>query len=133
MYIQRDCGARRPVIHLNVDVIVVIYPPRAVGIVVPQSLQVGWHVAGARTGYEQIASELIVQLFELIVRHAFLIASQSFVGRQVGSADFRIDFKTYPIEQRGIIGFVITIKLVITFFRALSIIARVVCDGSLPT
>lgn len=47
MYIPEDWWARRPVVHLNVDIIVVIYPPRAVGIVVPQSLQVGGHIAGA--------------------------------------------------------------------------------------
>ena len=48
---QRECTfievgrASRPVVHLYVDVVMVVYSPRTVYVVVPDALQVGRHVA----------------------------------------------------------------------------------------
>ena len=54
----------RPVVHLDVDVVVVVHAPRTVDVVVPYSLKVRREVASARRGDQQIAPELEVKLLQ---------------------------------------------------------------------
>ena len=58
-------GLGRPVVLLKVDVHRVVGAPRRQQVFVPESLQVGGHSFGARTGYHQIASVLEIELLQV--------------------------------------------------------------------
>ncbi len=70
----------RPVIHLDIDVVMVVGVPRSVRVGQPQSLQVGGQVAGARRRDEQVTAKLVVERLQIGVGHATAI-----VGQTVGS------------------------------------------------
>ena len=74
---------RRPVVHLQVDVVVVVHAPRAVDVVVPHPLQVCGEIARSRRGDEQIAAKLEVERLEIMIRCAVAVGRQSTIGRQV--------------------------------------------------
>ena len=93
----------------------IIHSPGAVQIVVPYSLQICGHIAGAGAGNEQIAAELIVQLFQLIVRHAFLIISQTLVSRQIRAIFLRIELQANPVEKGGVVVFMVPVQFIISF------------------
>lgn len=61
-------GAGRPVVHLNINVIMIIYTPGTIHIIMPDTLQVSRHITSTRTGNQQITSKLIIQLFQIIIR-----------------------------------------------------------------
>ena len=72
---------RRPVVHLQVDVEVIVGVPRRVHAVVPEALQVRGQIAGAAARDQQIAAELEVERVERRVgRPRFTRSSRSSVG-----------------------------------------------------
>ena len=73
---------RRPVVHLQVDVEVIVGVPRRAHAVVPQALQVGGQIARPAAGDQQVAAELEVQRVERRIGRAALHALEPFVGRQ---------------------------------------------------
>ena len=73
---------RRPVVHLQVDVEVVVAVPRREHAVVPQSLQVRGKPARTAARNQQIAAELKVERFEPEIGLAFLHALEPLVSRR---------------------------------------------------
>jgi hypothetical protein len=124
---QRDWWGTQACNSFDVDVFVVIYR-KGRRYCCANSLQVGWNVAGARTGYEMIASELIVQLFELIVRQRLSLVDVV-CWSELGLVPISGLISKVPIELRGIIGIRDYDKARLTFFRALSIIAESFVKG----
>ena len=78
---------RRPVIHLQVDVEVVVAVPRRKHAVVPQPLQVRRDPARAAARNQQIAAELKVERFEAEIGLTLLDALEALVGRHVDTVD----------------------------------------------
>ena len=68
---------RRPVVHLDVDVIVVVGVPGALYLVAPDTLKVGWHVALAAGCNQQIPPELEIQNLQPQIRIPFTVPVQS--------------------------------------------------------
>ena len=60
-----------PVVHLEVDVRVVIGAPRRIVAIVPDALEVGGQIAGARATDHQVARELENERLEFGIRRAF--------------------------------------------------------------
>ena len=90
-------GQRGPVVHLEVDVVVVVDAPRPVHIVMPHALQVGGQVSGPRRGDEQIAAELVVEAFERTVFGSFAIVCQPLVGGFVRAGTCKAEL--HAVEQ----------------------------------
>ena len=76
---------RRPVIHLQVDVEVIVAVPRREHAVVPQPLQVRGEPARAAARNQQIAAELKVERFEAEIGLTLLDALEPLVGRRAAS------------------------------------------------
>ena len=74
---------RRPVVHLEVDVVVVVHAPRAVDVVVPHPLQIRGKVARSRRSDEQIATELEIERLEIMIRCAVAVGRQSAIRGEV--------------------------------------------------
>ncbi|MCY1228948.1 hypothetical protein D9M72_412970 [compost metagenome] len=75
-------GLGAPVVHLNVDVVVIVAGPRGVVAVVPQPLQVGRQPTRARRAGEQVAAVVEHDLLEPRIGHGGLERLQAQVGRQ---------------------------------------------------
>ena len=73
---------RRPVVHLQVDVEVIVRVPRRAHAVVPHALQVGRQIARTAAGDQQVAAELKIQRVECRIGRAALHRFEPFVGRQ---------------------------------------------------
>ena len=73
---------RRPVIHLQVDVEVVVAVPRREHAVVPQPLQVRGEPARAAARNQQIAAELKIERFEAEIGLTLLHALEPLIGRR---------------------------------------------------
>ena len=71
---------RKPVVHLNVDVDVIIRTPRSFVVLAPDPLQVGGQFAARRTD-EEVPSEIEVQLDQTEVVFRF---GKTAVGRNIG-------------------------------------------------
>ena len=71
----------RPIIHLDIDVIMIIHTPRSIDIIVPNPLQISRHIARTGTGNQKITSKLIIQLFQIIIRLSFPIIFQTLGSR----------------------------------------------------
>ena len=96
--------ACRPVVHLHIDIGVIVYTPRSVNVVVPYTLEVGWHIARTRRGDEQIAAKLIVELFEIEVLLTATIVAESLVDRHVLDVGCCVvDVELNAIEQTGVV------------------------------
>ena len=69
-------GTSRPVVHLDVDVVVIVNAPRPVHVVVPQALQVGGQIARTRAGYQQVTPVLEVECLQPVVRRPGAVTLQ---------------------------------------------------------
>ena len=78
---------RRPVVHLQIDVQVVVAVPRRKHAVVPQTLQVRRQPARAAARDQQIAAELKVERFEAEIGLTLLDALEPLVGRHRSQFD----------------------------------------------
>ena len=74
---------RRPVVHLQVDVGVVVGVPRCIDVLVPNALQVGRQRSGATAANQQVATELEVGRQQVRIRLALLDERQALVGWQL--------------------------------------------------
>ena len=93
---------RRPVVHLQVDIVVVVHAPGSVDVVVPDTLEVGGHIARTRRGDEQVAAELVVERFEALVLGALAIGFQAFVGGQGGGG--LVQLERHAAEKGGVVA-----------------------------
>ena len=118
----------QPVVLLEVDVHRVVRPPRCPQIVRPQSLQVGWDAFGARTGYQQVASILHVQCFQIGVVSALVgIVFQLLLGCPVAIGHRSAQKQFHPVVEVGIVGHMLFLdSLVIFLFQGL-----LVCQSQL--
>ena len=98
---RREC---RPVVHLQVDVVVIVHAPRAVDVVVPHPLEIRGEVAGSRGGDEQIAAELEIERLEIVIRCAVAVGRQSAIRRQVAQRVGRVaELQTHAVVERGVV------------------------------
>ena len=94
-------GQGRPVVHLQVDVVVVIDAPRAVHVVVPHTLQIGGHISRARRSDEQVTAKLIVEGFQRAVGFSLAIVGQTLVGGLAGRCSGQL--KLHTVEEGHIV------------------------------
>ena len=82
----------------------VVYAPRTIDIIVPKTLQIGWQIAGARAGNEQITAKLIVEFFQIIVGSAVAIGCQTLCSGHIFIVCLRrIELQLHPLKERRII------------------------------
>ena len=95
---------RRPIVHLQVDVVVVVHAPRPVDVVVPHPLQVCGEIARSRRGDEQIAAKLEVERLEIMIRCAVAVGRQSAIRRQVSQRVGRgVQLQLHAIKERSVV------------------------------
>ena len=73
---------RRPVVHLDVDVVVVVRIPGALYLVAPDSLQVRRHVSFARRSYQKITSVLEIESLQPRIRMPLTVLVEPVRRRQ---------------------------------------------------
>ena len=88
---------------MDINVIMIIHTPRAVYVVMPDALQIGRHISRSGTGYQQIASELVIEFLQVVVRLSFPIVFQSLGSGQIGYFHCRIQLQFHPVEQRSVV------------------------------
>ena len=103
MTFEQPAYLRRPVIHLSINVGRIIRSPRRLNVPVPDALQIGRHITRSGTGYQQIASELVIELFQVVVRLSVPIVFQSLSSGQIGCFHCRIQFQFHSVEQRSVV------------------------------
>ena len=81
--IGQIAGFGRPIIHLQIDVVVIVGIPRWPDLFIPLSLQVGGKFAGCRAGDQQVASVIEVEQRQTWVWSTFAHCLQPFVRRQI--------------------------------------------------
>ena len=93
-----------PVVHLDIDVVVVIAMPRAVNVVEPNTLQVGGQRAGSGTCYEQVAAKLEIERLEIGIVTVAAIVGESLRGgfREVYTPI--AETEVYMAEERLVVG-----------------------------
>ena len=100
--------ASQPVVHLQIDVVMVVDAPRSVDVVVPQALQVSRQIVGTRRRDEQVATELIVELLQVVVGLALAVSLKTAVhGQVVGINHSVVDVQTHAVEELRIVGIVL--------------------------
>ena len=100
--------ASQPVVHLQIDVVMVVDTPRSVDVVVPQALQVSRQIVGTRRRDEQIAAKLIVELLQVVVGLALAVSLKTTVhGQVVGINRSVVDVQTHAVEKLRIVGIVL--------------------------
>ena len=87
----------------------IVHTPGAVYVVMPDALQIGRHITRSGTGYQQIASELVIELFQVVVRLSVPIVFQSLSSGQIGCFHCRIQFQFHSVEQRSVV-FVVVVQ-----------------------
>ena len=92
-------GAGRPVVHLDVDVVVVVHIPRAVNAIVPYSLKIGGQVAGPGGGDQQIAAELVVKFLQTRIGSTRAITFKAFRSGQIDWSGISSQRQIDPTEQ----------------------------------
>ena len=102
-------GACRPIIHLNIDIIMIVHTPRSIDIIMPDTLQIRRHIARTGTG-NQTDSGRIENI--ILPDHNPAVLPGSFserwgVGRFT-SLDRRIQVQFNPVEQSSIIIVMLT-------------------------
>ena len=100
--------ASQPVVHLQVDVVMIVDAPRSVDVVVPQALQVSRQIVGTRRRDEQVATELIVELLQVVVGLALAVSLKTTVhGLVVGINRSVVDVQTHAVEKLRIVSIVL--------------------------
>src|ERR1041385_5784132 len=103
------CYFRRPIIHLDVDVGVVIRMPRWIVAVIPQPLEIGGQPSGTGAGNEQVTTILKEKLLELgidgVDGQQFALVSRQGALRTRGIAEMRrnaIEHRLKILQMRGL-------------------------------
>ena len=95
-----------PVVHLNVDIVVVVTVPRTLDATVPHTLKVHGHGFTSRRLDDEVAGKLIVEHLEPGIGLAFAIAVYALVGGDVDAALLvgrlaQVD--AHAVEELGIV------------------------------
>ena len=107
-----------PVVHLDIDVVVVIAMPRAVNVVEPNSLQVGGQRAGSGTCNEQVAAKLEIERLEIGIVTVAAIVGESLRGgfREVYTPI--AETEVYMVEERLVVGQVAFEQFLVVHLRS---------------
>ena len=118
----QTCAAGGPVVHLQVDVVVVVHVPRAIHLIGPDALQVGREVAWTAGGDEQVAAKLVVERFEVVVCLPFAVVLESLRGGDIRCfRGFRcgVECQLHTLEEGLVVGQMILQQAVVAQFAGL--------------
>ena len=86
----------------------------------PYSLKVGWHLAGARRGDEEVTAELIIELLKVGILGSLTVSLEAAVDGHVGEGGVVAHkVKAYATEEVMIVGIMLLEQTVIAFVRSL--------------
>ena len=108
---------RRPVVHLEVDVKMIIAVPWRVIVLTPFALKVGGETAGTRTTHQEITTKLEIQRHQLRIRRAVAHGFQSLIRgvvHRIGLTEIQL----HAAEQLLMISDVSREKLAIGLFSS---------------
>ena len=80
----------------------IVHTPRAVHIIMPDTLQISRQIARTRAGNQQIAAELVIQFFQIKILLTTAVQMQPFSNRHVAIV-LVAQVQLHPVEQRRII------------------------------
>ena len=99
----REVGRlRRPVVHLGVDVDGVLAVPGRRELVIPLSLKIRGHRAGATARNQQVTAKMKVQSFERKIFGSALHLLQSLISRQIMRSFAEVQL--HALKQSLVIG-----------------------------
>ena len=118
--LRKSRRASQPVVHLQVDVVMIVDAPRSVHVVMPQALQVSRHIVCTRRRDEQVAAKLIVELLQIVVGLALAVSLKASVHGQVGGLNRSVvDVQTHAVEELRIVGVMLVEQRGVVLSRSL--------------